>query len=289
MADRKLGIRITVDEKGVKVGLKKVERDAKRFEHNLEEGAKKRGEGWGEKLTEGLKEKVKKLGPILAKSMKALAGSTAAAFTAPFVAALGKSLVSGTVTALHGLGAAAALLPAAALAGAVALGTLKLAVSGVGDALSAGWEGDAEAFAEALENLSPAAREFTKTLVGLKPVVESLRTLVQESFFGEFAKEVDGVSRIYLRQLHLVLDDVAASFGSAIGEAAAFLQTPPAFRRIYNSLVNVSTAIGNITAGLPNLLRALLPVVHVGSQFLPGLTKGFEAATDRLADFVEKA
>lgn len=252
------------------------------FSDESESGIRARSSGFARKILSGF-------GKELGVTAKPTAITAATAFSSQFIGALLAGLASGVGKIAHGLGSVLALLPAAAATGVLAFGTLKVAVLGVGDALEAGLSGDTEKFRESLKSLSPAAREFARDVVGLKGGLDSLRATVQENFFVGFSGQVTKLAGVYLPMLRSVMADVAGSFGDAVGEAAGFLRTPATVLQVRAALVNMATTIGNVARGLSGLVAAFLPLVHVGSTFLPGLSAGFEGATSRLAVFMQHA
>ena len=262
---------------------------------------KETGEKIGDGVDDGLQSRVvrisqrfaKKLGSGLSKAasaaMKPTAVAVAAAFAVPFLASLGSSLASGVAAIAHGLGAALAIAPAAALAGAAAFGALSLAVSGVSDALTAALTGDAEEFSEAIEGLSPSARRFAREVRGLKTELTGLRQSVQERFFRPFASDVGELAQRYLPMTERMLGRIAGAFGRSVADVAAWAaeaRTTSVINRIFG---RTSATVENLAAGLGALPRALLPLIDVGSRFLPQLTSGFASATDRLAAMMERA
>ena len=106
---------------------------------------------------------------------RALGGLSSLAGAAAGFAALGTA-AAGAATGVVALGAA--LAPAAGLIAAgpavilgyqAALGGLKLALTGVGEAFSAGLTGSAAEFSKAVEGLSPAAQAAAQEVRALKP------------------------------------------------------------------------------------------------------------------------
>src|SRR5690606_4529343 len=117
---------------------------------------------------------------LLAGALIAAAGAAAAAATG-FVALAPVVLVAGGA-----IGAVATSITG--LTGVVA--TLKLGLGGLGDALQAHATGDAEAFAEAMANLSANGRSLVRTLIDLKPRFDELRRTVQDRLLAGFGDAV---------------------------------------------------------------------------------------------------
>jgi len=232
---------------------------------------------------------MKAFGKELGATAKPTAATLATAFSGQFLASLAAGLASGAVKVAQGLGAAVALAPAVALAGAAAFGALKLAVAGVGDALTAGLTGDVEAFDEALKGLSPSAQAFAREVVGLKGGLDGLKATVQENFFAPLVDGVRPLVDAYLPQLEGLLGGVSRTFGQMASSIASFLTMPETAKAFAGAFINVGAAIDNVALGAGSLVQALVPLVVVGSTFLPQLTSGFGGLTARLASFMLEA
>ena len=169
-------------------------------------------------------------GTILGRGLtKGFAGIATAGLAAAATSALGQSLVglAGAAVAVAGaLAPAAGIiagLPAAAAAGAIAVGTLQLALQGVGDAFKA-FE-DPEAFAQALKELSPAAREFAVAArdLALGPLTD-LQQAVQEEFFLGFADTMQRLADDLFPRLRDQLPGLSRGLGElAQGFAGSFI------------------------------------------------------------------
>lgn len=101
------------------------------------------------------------------------------------VASTAVPVVAGLVTEITNMAPAAAIGVSALVTYAGAINTLKLATSGVGDAVSEIFklDSDPKKVEEALKNLSPAAQSFVRELQKMKPAFSALRLDVQDRFF----------------------------------------------------------------------------------------------------------
>lgn len=72
-------------------------------------------------------------------------------------------------------------------------------------------------------------------------------------------------------------------------EWAGFLTLPETAKALDGALANVEQAVVNVAGGGDTLLRAFLPLVTVGSTFLPQLTQGVGALSSRFAQFMTQA
>lgn len=217
------------------------------------------------------------------------AKSAATAFSAQFLASVAAGLASGAAKIAHGAAAMAALLPAAAVAGVAAMGTLKLALVGVGDALGEAVTGDAKAFNEAIKGLAPPAQAFAREVRAMRGDLTGLKDTVQGRFFEQFAGQITKLARTWLPILNHELGALSEGFGDAASSFMGWARQPAVVLTLTVALRNARGAIANLLAGAGNLAKAFLPLVAVGSTFLPRLTSGFGDATARLAAFMQRA
>ena len=186
------------------------------------------------------------------------------------------------------VGALGALGPAF-IGAQIAAGTFQLAMMGVADAVGAGLTGDTEAFNEALKQMPVTAQAALKEIVGLKDNILAVRTVVQGNFFGPLVGQLKPLGEAYLPMVANQLGLISQGFGKAGAAAAKFLMLPSSVQAVNNSLTNTRTAVNNISAGVPGLIQAFLPLWEVGSSFLPGLTAEFGKVTEKLATFLVNA
>lgn len=182
-----------------------------------------------------------------------------------------------------------AALPAVLLAAGAALGTLKLALRGVGDALKAGFSGDTDKFAEALKGLAPAAQDAVRAIVSLKPALDSLGKAVQQSFFQGFTDQIKALAKVYLPVLSKQLPAISAGLGGFVTKFAEAAKLPEVVSAINDVLagtarafVNASGGVGALTKGLAQAAKASLPLVE-------GLGIAFGDLTKRFGTFLEQA
>jgi phage-related minor tail protein len=263
-------------------GFASVQRNLRKMLRDIKAKSEDGGKDAGDSLARGF------LG-MMESTLKPGAVAIATGLSAQITGALAAGLASGAVKVAKGFGAALALLPAAALAGGVAIGALKLALSGMADALEAGLAGDTEKFNEAIKDMPPSAQAAAREIVGLRDGLNGLKASVQESFFAPLVGQIRPLAETYLPAVQATLSDVARGFGQAGSQAANLLQTPGIVKQLQEALAQSGMAVNNLTLGLGNLLQAFIPLVVVGASFLPQLTDGFGGATASLATFMQEA
>lgn len=275
-----------------RAAAKDIERDQ---EESSRRGGEKAGKSWmsgfasGGSSGGGFDGVMSKIVGSYTSVFKLSAKTAATAFSAQFVGSVVAGLASGAAKVAHGAAAMAALLPAAAVAGVAAMTSLKLAVAGVGDALSAAVTGDAEEFKESIKDLSPAARSFAREVRGMKDGLLGLRSSVQEGFFSQFEGQTSKLAKTWLPILRRELTGVSSLFGGAADRFAGWARTPAVVLTLSAALRNVRATLGNLLDGASNLPAVFTPLVAVGSTFLPRLTDGFADATAKAALFMQQA
>ncbi|MFE3381931.1 hypothetical protein [Streptomyces anulatus] len=161
----------------------------------------------------------------------------------------------GAALGLSLLPALGAVVPMAAGAG-LALGTLKLGFSGVGEAAALAGE-DKEEYAKALKKLSPEARAFTKELVSTKDQFSAFGKKVQAAMLPGFTKA--------LKEAKPVVDIVGkgmTGLGKGFGDAAAGagrLFKSGGFQKDLKANLDLGRSfVGEMTRGVGSLGRSLL-------------------------------
>ncbi|MEU2143624.1 hypothetical protein ABZ741_04835 [Streptomyces globisporus] len=161
----------------------------------------------------------------------------------------------GAALGLSLLPALGAVVPMAAGAG-LALGTLKLGFSGVGEAAALAGE-DKEEYAKALKKLSPEARTFTKELVKTKDQFGDFGKKIQAAMLPGFTKA--------LKEAKPVVDIVGrgmTGLGKGFGDAAAGagrLFKSGGFQKDLKTNLDLGKSfVGEMTGGLGALGRSFL-------------------------------
>ncbi|MDT8910885.1 hypothetical protein [Amycolatopsis sp. PS_44_ISF1] len=201
--------------------------------------------------------------------------------------------VGQAVTALGGIGSAAAtasgallVVPAAGLAAAAVLGTLKLGMAGFSDALT---ESDPAKYAEAIAGFPPAMAAAANAARALRPELAGLRQAVQQRLFAGLAGEITGLATTYFPLLRTELGGIAAGLNTGALGFTAFAREGRTVGDVRDILANTSVSLSAAAAGVRPLLQALRDIAAVGSQFLPGFGRGLAEGAQRFADFIAQA
>lgn len=165
----------------------------------------------------------------------------------------GVSILTSALAAIGPVVAAGfAVAPAVILSFASALVVAKIAVSGVGDALSAAF-GPADKFNEALEKLSPNAQAMAKAFRASTPALTESKKAIQDAFFSGAAEAVAGIVK---RLVSLT--------AQARGVAFAMGQIAQNVLKTATNSVNIErlrTILSGVNAFLLQIRRSLGPVV----------------------------
>jgi len=199
------------------------------------------------------------------------AGLTGLAKVGAVVNAVGA--VAGLTASLSNLLGILGVAPAAIFALGAAIGTFKLATAGFSDAVG----GDAEALAK----LAPSARATVQEINRLKPAFDALRKSVQQEFFKNFATDLANISNRFLPILERQLPRIAAAFNAMGRSITAALDRPEAADDINIALVNTAKFLENARNAVGHLVTAFIPLIAVGSTYLPNIGRAIDAAADR--------
>lgn len=196
----------------------------------------------------------------------------------------------GSVASLAGglaqLSGVAGLLPGALTAAGVAAATLKVGLTGVGDALK---ETDPAKFAEAIKKLAPSAAEFARSVRDLQPAFHGLRLDVQQALFAGLGEQAKRLGNTYLPVLKSGMTGVATELGGLGKEMVGFATSSKTVADVETIFRNTGRAIKESTPAAANLSAAFRDIAVVGTSMLPELASGFSRVTDRFAVFIAKA
>jgi hypothetical protein len=203
---------------------------------------------------------------------------------------------------IAGIGGLANQMGIAAIAGGVLIGSLQ----GVGDALGAMNDAandpsdkNIEKAAEALERLSPAARDFAEAAFDLKPALLAIRDLGAESLMPGLTESLDSLEDLAPR-----VGGIFQAIGGALGDIAADSSASLASERWADFFTFIETegpqtlgalaaTVGDVTHGLSELWEAFTPLNNDFSSWLAGVADGFDewatglSATEGFAEFVD--
>jgi len=205
------------------------------------------------------------------------------------VASLGKGLLglagaaqagAGILSVLQAIGPAAALAAPAVASVGLAMGTIKLATAGVGDAVKTAFDpSDPKKYAEALKGLSPEARSFVGVLHEMQPALKDLQQQVQDKVFSGFDDELKLLAKNTLPAFKTALLDSANTFnlmGHSVADSANALAANG----------TLGKALSGANAGLKNLSGIPAEVVTAFGQLAAAAGPAFGKVTSAVAQTV---
>ncbi|MGP3957008.1 hypothetical protein ACTWPT_13485 [Nonomuraea sp. 3N208] len=210
--------------------------------------------------------------------------------------ALAIGLASAT-TAAVGLSAAfapaagiLAALPAGVLLFQSALGTLRLALLGVGEAFEAELTEDAAKFEESLEGLAPAALAVARELRAARPEIDAFRQSVQGAFFAPLRREITSLVAALRGPLTTGMRGSAAELGRLALATSRWLRSASGVGLIEGLFARVrSTLAGIRTNTVDRLLRAITDFTVGTLPAFDGLGASLDGILLRFSRFLERA
>ena len=223
--------------------------------------------------------------------IRSQAGKAGAGIGAALGVGLQAALASGVAPAVSSIIALLASIGPAVLAAIPAavgvLGTMKVALFGVGDALKE-VGADQEKFDEAIKKLSPNAQRFAKALRSLLPQLTQVKNAVQDRFFSGFDKDLVKVSKNLLGPVKQGMTGVAGELNSLIrrtGEYAASSKGADAVTGIFRATRQVLAEVDKI---LGPVIDKFLDLVIAGTD-AKKIDGAFSTAKETLKSLAEAA
>lgn len=199
--------------------------------------------------------------------------------------------IGGALVEVAGVAASAAqslwLLPAAAAAAGAGIGTLKLATTGFSEAIES--IRDPEAFAEALQALSPSAQQAALSIKGILPAIDELKRATQDALFAGVGQQLTTLANQYLPTIQSMTTGIASSFGGMFRGVTDQLMTPETFGAVSETVNNIVAAFHNLAPAAAPLTQALAEITRVGSGFLPEIAAAASQAAQAFSEFITQA
>ena len=196
-------------------------------------------------------------------------------------------LIGSMVQGVGQLAGAINLLPAVAGAAGLAIGSLKIGMSGFSDAIKE--IGDPEKFAEAIKALSPAAQDAALAIQGLMPQITQLKMTVQDALFTGMGEQFGKLGDTYLPIFTDIMSRMASSAGTAFKGISEQLQTPEMQEDIKTFGTNAAQAFSTLSQAAQPFITALGDIMAVGGTFLPELAGTVNDLAIKFRDFIGEA
>ena len=183
----------------------------------------------------------------------------------------------------------AAALPAVLLSAAAAGATLKVGMTGMGDAMKAVAEGDAAALEKAMAKLAPSAQAVVREVQALKPVWDALRLDVQQRLFEGLNSTINLLGNTYLPVLRTGMGQVATSLNEMAKLSAEALLEPSTVASLGTVFANTSVMIDNMGGALGNVIAGIINMAGAGSVWLDRWTQGADTASISFLKWTQSA
>lgn len=216
--------------------------------------------------------------------------------------ALGVGSLPAVATALATVASAVQQLSQAGLAlpgvfagiGASA-GTAMLGFSGMKDALEAvnkAADGTPESLAkadEALKALAPNAREVVRTVAGLKPEFEGLKSTVAQNMFEGVSDSIKSLAAADLPVLQKGLGGIATAWNGTLKQLAASSGSEQSQGILDRILGNTAEAQTRFTQAIDPLVHGIGTLTAAGTDVVPRLADGVGKIAERFDKFITAA
>lgn len=179
-------------------------------------------------------------------------------------------------------------LPGVLASVGLAGGTLAIAFSGLGDAISAVASGDTEKLNEALKKLPPAARNVVRELGGIIPVLKDIRSQVQQNFFEQFE---GGLTRLTTKLGGVFgegFGNLATTLGILVDQLISKLSSPKG-QQFFTKLFDTANGfVQNVGPPLLNLLGRFGDAFEKTLPFVDTLFAKLGEGLDKFAGFIDE-
>lgn len=254
-------------------------------EREAQTAGQKVGKQYGDGFDKGTKaasDRASAFGSALAMiGAKATIGAAGVAAVAPAALQLTAAVLPATGAILGVIAAQAALK--------VASGVTKLAVLGVGDAITEGFTGTAEDAEKALSKLPPQAQEFARSMIALKSPIEDLRVATSDGLFAPVNKELDATVNKFLPLAQRNFPLISTAVGNTAAQFAVAARNGNLFEGVNLLLENTGKSIDIAGKAATPMANGIGAIVQVASRGMPQVAQGFANAATYAGNFLTEA
>lgn len=195
--------------------------------------------------------------------------------------------VGGAMEVIRDFSALLILLPASISSVITYMGVLTAAFRGVGTALSS--IDDPQKFAQALQQLAPAAQQAVITLASFRDAFHGAMRQIQQSFFQPFAAQLQPLIYQWLPELMRAGQTIGNNLGKMFGTVLSFFQKPEIQKSFQQFISNLSTGLNNLMPAIQPFLQALNTLNVVGSQAFIRLGTAITHVAERFNNWIQAA
>jgi phage-related protein len=168
------------------------------------------------------------------------------------------------------------------------MGTLHLALTGVGDAFKAALGDDPKKFADSLKNLSPAARGVATELHKLRPELLGIKNAAQDALFRPLVGQLTLVARALSGPVRTGAAAVAAQFGLAGRQVAEFARQGKSVELVRAAFGQTQLSVSILRSALVPLLSGFRALATEGLGFLPRIATAVAQIATRFGEWLQK-
>jgi phage-related protein len=186
-------------------------------------------------------------------------------------------LIAGATIALGQLAGSAVLIPAALAGLGAVFATVKIGLSGFGDAVKKGGED--------LAKLSPQARATAQALRDMAPEFKKVKDAVQDSLFKGLSTEVAALGSKYLPLLKTGLSGIATPLNGLVTGFVRVAKSGQSVKDVTTVLDGTKTALTGIEPAAGAVLAGFLRLASAGIKSFAGLGKGITDLAVKFRDW----
>jgi hypothetical protein len=284
---RNLLIRISVTEK-TDTGIRKVTTNLKETNREINQADK------GSSRFSGTLSKLGRTSlTSLVSGLKGISKFTLAAGKGLLVVAASASALNTATQAgvsLAPLLGGLALLPAVAVSAATAIGVLKIATSGLGDAFKDALKPGTSAkdLAGELKYVSPAARATVLELNKLQPTLLGIRNTIQQALFQPLVGQLTALAKVLGGPIKTGAAAVATEFGAAGRQVAEFARQAKSIELVKAAFGQTQLSVSILRTALTPLLAGFRALGTEGLSFLPRIATAVASIASRFGEWLQK-
>lgn len=191
----------------------------------------------------------------------------------PVFLAIG-ALIAAAIQAVNALVAIAITLPALLTSIGLQVGVVVIAFKGMGEAIQGAFAAkNAKELNEAIKGLTPSAQAFVKSLLPLRELFKTIKTVVQENFFKALGSIIPMLQKALGPTLVHGFARVATSMGFLFRELANFFASPMFVNFVQRVIPATTDWLSRFGPAFVDLLKGLIAMANVALPFLVDIGK----------------
>lgn len=209
------------------------------------------------------------------------------------LALMGGTVILGGILALAGaimsvVNGALLMAPALVAAAGISFATLKMGLEGVKDGVKAAFSAETvEDFEKAIEKLPPGAQNVARSLRDLKPVMDELRTNIQNNLTEGLGEPMRQAFGNMLAAAKPGMEQMASSWNRSLKNMFNELGSDRASAGMTTIMENMNQMATNMEPVLGNLTAAFGSLAEQGSKFFGGFGESIANMSESFMNWAE--